>query len=954
MYQKIEAALQRTTDPLEQSGSVTNRESRGATRNGEASELRTFLIADVQGYTRFTEEHGAEAAARLATRLADMADEVALRYQGRVIELRGDEVLAVFSSARDALHAAVELQNRVADAPRDELAFELRVGIDAGDAVPVRGGYRSGALNRAARLQSVARPGEVLASDVVVGLAGTTAGLTYLDRGEVRLKGLARPVKVFQAVAEDRVPDEVPRFSVAKPPPTNLPVQPTRFVGREREVDQVTALVQRGDVRLLTLTGPGGIGKTRLALRASETAAPRFDDGVFCVTLAPVREGDSFFQAIAQALDVSEIGGQSGLTSVQNFLRGKRLLLLLDNLEQIADAAGPVAELILDFPRLTVLATSRSALHVYGEHEYLVPPMSVPEPDAPARPDDLIQHESVRLFLDRVSMMQPGFAVTEENATSIAEICYRLDGLPLAIELAAARIKVFPPRILLARLDHRLQVLTRGSSNLPTRQHSLRDAIAWSYDLLTEPEKALFRRLSVFTGGCTLESAEAVCNASGDLAIDVMDGLASLVDKSLLRQHEGPGPAGYPDSRFTMLETIREFAAEQVRAGEELDNLHRYHAEYFLSLAERSYPKLMSAERDPWREMWNVEWDNLRSMLSWSVEASRPDAGLPMAGFLWVWCWLDGPLEVRGLVERLLAMPEAQEPTCERGWGLGAAASLAWHTGDLEKVPVLGAMALEIARSCDDERLLPGALLLAVRPDASARRLLEESRARYRAEGNVFGHGFAAVAGVRSLLAVGEQSILQDWLREALADFRRTRDVFGQGLVLRAMGMLAIYASHLPEGRDYLLEALECFRSMHEKRYVPLVLLNLGGVSRLLGEPVRAEVEFREALTFVHTFTSRGNLASCLEGLAGAAFDQGRKKRAVQLLAAAQRLRESGHSVPFPMAEILNSGLDRVILALTESEAIEPSGGHRGDMTEEEAIAAALEMRAIDIPRSRG
>lgn len=269
-------------------------------------------------------------------------------------------------------------------------------------------------------------------------------------------------------------------------------------------------------------------------------------------------------------------------------------------------------------------------------------------------------------------------------------------------------------------------------------------------------------------------------------------------------------------------------------------------------------------------------------------------------------------------------------------------------------MPVLGAMSLEIARSCNDERLLPGALMLAVTPDDSARRLLEESRARYREEGNVFGHGFAAVAGLRPLLAVGEHGILQEWLTEALADFRRTRDIFGQGLVLRAMGILAIYAHHLLAGRDYLLEALDCFRSMHEKRYVPLVLLTLGGVSRLLDEPGRAEDEFREALSFVHKYTSRGNLASCFEGLAGAALDQGRKGRAAQLLNAARKLRESTNSVPFPLAEILNAGIEEAVHDPMDAEVSRTMSVSGYDMTEEEAVAFAFDVPGAGAPGLHG
>lgn len=932
-------------------GAVTEGQAVESGEQEEASQLHTFLIADIRNYTNFTEEHGDEAAARLAARFADLASDTVSTRRGQVVELHGDEVLAVFDSARDALHAGVDLQARLIDERDSDLPLEVRVGVDAGDAVPVKGGYRSGALNRAARLQSIAQPGEVLASDMVIALARKMEGLVTLDRGEAQLKGFSDPVKVFQVVAEDRVPAEVPKFSARRAPPTNLSPQQTSFVGREPETNEVVALLTSSHVRLLTLTGPGGIGKTRLAIRTAETVAESFDDGVFFVPLASARDVDSVLHSIVQALGVDE-STVPNPAAMKNYIGTRQMLLVLDNFEQVIVAAPQVAELIAACPRLTVLVTSREVLRLSGEQEYRVPPMDIPDPGDPVEPAALEQYESVRLFLDRVSMRQPEFALTEENAAAVAEICRRLDGLPLAIELAAARIKVFPPPALLARLDHRLGVLTGGSRDVPSRQKTLRNAIAWSYDLLEPPEQVLFRRLAAFVGGCSVDSAEAVCGDAGDLEIDVLDGLASLVDKSLVQQHEGPGPEGYVDSRFVMLETIREFARDELAKSGELDDLQRRHAEYFLSLAEQTYDRLMSAERDPWRDLWNVEWGNVRAILQWSVEGRHPDVGLLLAGLLWVWSWLDGPVEMRDWVEKLLAMPEAEAPARARGWGLGAATLLAWQTGDLDRVLELSTVTLDTARASGDEKLIPGALAVVVSLDPSARSLVDEARERFRAQNNDFGIGFATVAGVPALLANGEAATLQRWLNECLSEFQRTGDIFGQGLILRTLGTLAVRDRALHNARRCLLEALERFRSMHERRYVPLVLLTLGGISRLLGEDDRAADEFREALDFVLRYTSGGNLASCIEGLAAVALDRGDTERAARLLGAARSLRESSRSVAFPMGEILNAGIEEAGRTSLDTDTFARLSAEGSRMEEREVVELARSVTSAEVSRA--
>jgi len=493
------------------------------------------------------------------------------------------------------------------------------MALHTGAAEEQGGDYFGPPLNRVARLLSAAHGGQVLLSLPTQELVRDVLPLDseLRDLGEHRLKDLARPERVYQLVAPD-LPADFPSLRTLESRPNNLPMQPTLLVGREREVEDVRGRLLAPEVRLLTLTGPGGTGKSRLALQSAADLIEEFEDGVFFVALATLTDHTLVTSSVAQVLGVRESGDQPLLEGIKDYLQDKRLLLVLDNFEQVLEAAPQAGEILSAAPRLKVLATSRIPLGIYGEREYAVPPLAIPDPKRLPTLEVLSQYEAVRLFIERAEATKAGFEITSENAPAVAEICARLDGLPLAIELAAARIKLLPPSSILARLTNRLKLLTGGARDLPERQRTLRCAIEWSHTLLDEGEKTLFARMAIFSGGRTLEAIEAVCDAQGDLPMDAFDSVSSLVDKSLLRQEEGP--EGEP--RFMMLETIQEYAREKLRESGEAEEIGHAHARHFLGLAEEA--ELTGPEQAWWLERLEAEHDNLRTTLA---RTRRPGVG---------------------------------------------------------------------------------------------------------------------------------------------------------------------------------------------------------------------------------------------------------------------------------------------------------------------------------------
>ena len=804
------------------------------------SVLLTFLIADVRGYTQFTNEQGVPAAARLADRFAVLCRLIVSQHSGEVVELRGDEALAVFSSPRSALLAAVELQGRF----REELAADptlpLRVGmgIDTGEVVPIQGGYRGRALNLAARLCSLAGHGEVFSSAEVVQQAERIEGLAYIERGRVQLKGFPEPIRVIHVLPQEDLPEHFPPLVSLVAKPSNLPLQLTPFIGREREVGEVVDLLRHREVRLLTLTGPGGTGKTRLALQVGGALLDEFERGVFFVNLASVADPSLIASTIARTLKVKEIPGQDILDTVIEYLRDKQMLLVLDNFEHLLEGVSDVSALLAACPNLTILVTSRAVLRLSAEYEYGVPPLSIPDATHLPNLETLTQYDAVALFIERARAVRPNFAVTNENAPAVAEICHRLDGLPLAIELAAARVKLFPPQALLQRLSSRLKFLTGGARDRPTRQQTLRDTLDWSYSLLSADEQALFARLSVFAGGCTFEAAEAVCNLDGEL--DILEGMTSLVDKSLLRQDSSRVPAPAGDPRFLMLETIREYAAEKLTERGEVEELERAHGEYFLTLAEEAEPALSGPNQVLWLDRLDTEHDNLRAALTWTRDHGEGAIMLRMAAALFpFWhprCYYTDAR--RWLRDGLAA--GGTEPTPARAKALYG---LCWMEEDGEP-------------------------------------LMQESLAVFRALGDRQGMAQALTILGNFVTNGGDYERGEPLYQEALQLAREAGDTLGMTRPVLNLGNIAMHQGDLDRAERLFGESLALAREVGERRAMAVAIANTGIVARYCGDLERAERLLQEGFALYSEMGDTWNMAWVRVAHADVVLEQGDAERA--------------------------------------------------------------------------
>src|SRR5258708_7602191 len=616
----------------------------------------TLLFTDIEGSTHLLQQLG-DRYANLLTEYRHLLRTAFDEYHGHEVDTQGDAIFAAFARASDAFLMTVAAQRALAvHSWPGAVTVRVRMGLHTGEPSRLAEGYVGLDVNYAARIMSAAHGGQVLLSQTTRDLVeqDLSEGVSLRDLGERRLKDVERPIHLYQLVIAG-LPADFPALKTLDSRSDSLPVQPTPLIGREQEVVITGQLLRREDVRLVTLTGPGGTGKTRLGIQVAAGLSDVFADGVYFVSLAPISDPMLVLPAIAKTLGIRDGVGQSLSARLAEALLKKQVLLLLDNFEQVIEAAPQVADLLTSCPQLKVLVTSREVLHVRAEHEFAVPPLELPDPAHLSELAAIARAPSVALFLQRAQAVKPACRLTITNPTPLTRISVLSDGLPLAIELAAARMKLLTPQLLLTRLGRRLAMLTGGSRDVPARQQTLRNTIEWSYQLLNAWEQQLFRRLSVFVGGCTLLAAEAVCTFPDDGEGEVLDGVASLIDKSLLKRMEQAGE-GSEEPRLLMLETIREYGLEVLVARGEEEIARRAHADYFMQFAEEAEPALKGPQLVMWLERLEREHDNLRAALQWALEGGRAEMALRLGTALErFWVVRGHRNEGRAFLERALA-----------------------------------------------------------------------------------------------------------------------------------------------------------------------------------------------------------------------------------------------------------------------------------------------------------
>jgi len=704
----------------------------------------------------------------------------------------------------------------------------------------------------------------------------------------------------------------------------SLPAPGSALIGREKELTRAKQLLRRPEVRLITITGPAGIGKSHFATDLARKVRDDFSSGAYFVPLAAVSDASLLPAFIAQALGVRVSGGQTPVESLKEYLRksfGAPVLLLIDNFEHLVAAAPLLSELLTLASGLKILVTSRAALRIHDENEFPLPPLALPDPKTPLPVHALSRCPAIALFVQRAAAVKPDFALTNENAPAVAEICIRLDGLPLAIQLAAARIKLLPPSAMRSRLASRLHLLTTGAKDLPARQQTLRQAIDWSYDLLSEPEQKLFRRLSVFAGGFTLEAAESVCDTKKDLGLDLLDGMASMVDKSLVRQMEQADA----EPRFAMLETLREYGLEKLAASGEEPPTRRAHAAYCLVLAEEGAGENPEGELREWMNRFETEHDNFRAALDWLVATHNADWGLRLGIALFrFWEMREYFTEGRERLGKLLRLDGAAVPSNARMRILFAAGVLAAEQSDYAAADELLKASLQIARSSEDKRSIAVALnaLAVITRDkgdlTASATLFEEGLALWKD----LGDRLAVARGLSNLATVvksqGNHTQARALYEECHTIFRDLGDWTGVAWALNHQGDVLRDQGDLTAARSLYEQSLAAFRELNDRWGIAGSLADLGNLTREQGDCAAAGVLYRESLALFQGLGHKRGIARVLEALASSAAAQEQAERALRLAGVAAALRQT-IGAPATLAEQakLEQSLDPARRALT-------------------------------------
>jgi predicted ATPase/class 3 adenylate cyclase len=815
----------------------------------------TLLFTDIEGSTVLAERLGDRWPALLAEHNRILRETFSA-HGGLELGAEGDALFVAFTSAAAAAAAAGAAQRALASHGWPEDAgIRVRMGLHTGEPTRTADGYVGLDMHRAARVAAAAHGAQVLLSQTTRDLLPETLdGLTFRDLGDHRLKDLSGPQRLHQLCIEG-LPADFPPPRTLEGRATNLPVQPTPLLGRSRELEAVRTLVLGENTRMVTLTGPGGTGKTRLALQVAADLVDKFPDGVYGVLLAPITDPDVVPLEVARVLGVEETPTLSIAEALKAALANRRILLLFDNFEHVGTAATLLADLLGACPRLKLLVTSREPLRIAAERQYPVPPLGLPDSTGVRSAAEAAEYEAVMLFVERARAVRPDFELTDETAPIVAAICERLDGLPLAIELAAAWSKVLPPAALLRRLERRLELPATRSADVPARQSTLRQTIAWSYDLLPDEERRLHARLSVFVGGSTLEAAERVAAPDGELELDPLEGIASLVDRSLLRESEDD--AGEP--RFTMLGTIREYARGHLRETGEEQELLRRHALEFARFAEEADTGLRAGDQLFWFGRLEADHDNLRAALD-SSAANRDDQTALRLGGALGWFWyahghaLEGCSRLTDLLARTASVPE--ELRARPMYALGV---LLDQRGEHERAADLVERSLAVFRK-HGERERVGAALNSL---------------------GLIKRGLGDLDAARSLLG---ESIA---VRRELGDEARTASA------LSNLGVVAFEQADLDEAEARFTESLALDRAHGNEWGSAAALDNLAAVALERGERERARDLVRNTLDAAARVGDREVIAFALEKAAVLAAMEGNAARAGGLVGAADALRES-------------------------------------------------------------
>ncbi len=844
----------------------------------------TFLFTDIEGSTARWEQQRAMMEAALVRH--DSIVRTAVESHGGVVfKTVGDAFYAAFRTAPEALTAASEAQHALARETWPEgCTIRARMAVHTGTVEERDGDYFGPPLNRIARLLATGHGGQILLSGPARELVQDQLPheIELRDLGEHSLKDLNRPERIYQVVAPE-LPRDFPPLRTHDAHPHNLPLQSTPFIGRERALAEIGTLVQEENVRLLTLTGTGGTGKTRLCLEVAGAVLERFPDGIWFVSLAALRAPDLVVSEITGAFHLAGIPGQDLLTTLTEYLRGREILLLLDNFEHLMEATGIVAHLLAGCPRLTIMITSRAPLHLSAEREYPVPLLDVPDPRHLPGLAALAQYDAVTLFLERAGAVKPDFKLNEENAPAIAEICHRLEGLPLALQLAAARVKLFSPQALLIRLDTRLQLLTGGARDLPGRQQTLRGTIAWSYDLLDATEGEFFRRACIFSGGFTPDAADTVCLEASS---DVLDVITSLVDKSLLIVTYGDD-----DVRFSLLESIREFGLEQLVSRGEREDVALRHAAYFLDLAERAEPELLGSDQVAWMDRLEHEHDNVRAIFRWVEERHDAATGLRLGGALWrFWMTRGHVAEGQVWMERLLEVVNDLPITAEiRARAYYSAGVLAFGQSEFVVATRHLKQAQTLYREVGDK--LGVATVLNASGVAfteqgeydRAREMIEESVSLYRE----LGDSFRIAKSLNNLANLtryqGDSRRAQELYEESLNAYRAGGARHNEAGALNNLGQLAGEMGEYDRGEKLAQESLALYRELDDLRGAADALVNLGVFELNQGNLAPAAELIEEGIELYRSVGADGHYLFPLQNLGLIALHQGDHQRAEEL-----------------------------------------------------------------------